>query len=111
MLSNHPPYSANIQAKLHSATSPPNVFLSHARKEAHTLSCLVGRGRGSCIIHPLKQLQQPEPKRRHADLQEHMQALGDFTGCQQYTMMGKKTHTHTHREQKTPENISIETSD
>ena len=48
---------------------PLYVSPSLALKETHTHthSRLVERGKGSCIIHPLKQSQQPDPGRRHAD--------------------------------------------
>lgn len=57
--SNHPPCRANIQAKLHSATSP-SPCLSLSLSHSH-------RGKGGCIIHPLKRSQQSDPERRRAD--------------------------------------------
>lgn len=77
--SNHPPCSANIQPRLHSATSPSLCLsLSKRNTHTHTLSCLVGRRERSCIIHPLKQLQQPALKgdmqtaRTHADMMRYL---------------------------------------
>lgn len=45
--------------------------LRDSRSKRHTHIQLPGgereRGQGSCIIHPWKQSQQPDPERRHAD--------------------------------------------
>ena len=63
--SNNPPCRANIQAKLHSATSP-SLCLSLEKTHTQAFSCLVERGKGNCIIHPWRQSQQPDPERTHA---------------------------------------------
>lgn len=57
---------------------PLYVFLCLKEIHTHTLSCLVGRRERSCIIHPLKQLQQPALKgdmqtaRTHADMMRYL---------------------------------------